>query len=370
MPNSEWIDTLLNQIKKEFPNSHRAIIDNKLIQPNFFSPFQVELPKSVLEEARQLVRSVYQIKENEEYQNKLDPEFRKWPKTPSILSSFDFHYSPEMGLKLIEINTNASLYLATQLFYQSRQLQSPDPGFKKLYGSFQKAFALTEAEPVDILDFEPSREGLYFEFFLYQEWLEQRGHPSHIISVFDYLNRHAANIYNRLTDFYLNAPSSRDLKSDYEGESVRFSPNPREYFLMASKKHLSLLREFLPIELQRMIPESKLFSEFQSTEEIWSERKKYFFKPSQSYGSKGVYSGKGISRKAFAAIAGEDFLAQELCPAGHQKFSGNGEIIEMKFDLRFYTFEGEIQNYVARLYQGQATNMRTPQGGLTPLLWK
>jgi hypothetical protein len=38
-----------------------------------------------------------------------------------------------------------------------------------------------------------------------------------------------------------------------------------------------------------------------------------------------------------------------------------------KLDVRLYTYEGEVLLAAARLYQGQATNMRTPGGGFAPL---
>lgn len=353
-----------------FPKSYPAILQNRMIQANFFSPFVLEISSSVLQDARELVTSIYQIKESSEYQQKLDQQFKSWPNTPSLLTSFDFHYSPEMGLKLIEINTNASLYLATQIFYQSQNMPGPDENFHKLFQNFVEAFQLQNGAAVDILDFDPLREGLYFEFLLYKEWLEQNGLTTNIISLADYHQGHANKIYNRYTDFYFTTPESVALQRDYENRSVSFSPNPREYFLMADKQRLSVLRSFLKGSLQAMIPESKLFRDFTSQEDLWSERKKYFFKPVQSYGSKGVYNGKGISRKAFDLIYPEDFLAQELCPAGHEKFEHEGQIVDMKFDLRFYTFDGKVQNYVARLYQGQATNMRTPLGGLAPIRFR
>jgi len=39
----------------------------------------------------------------------------------------------------------------------------------------------------------------------------------------------------------------------------------------------------------------------------------------------------------------------------------------MKFDLRAYTYNGEVQWVAARLYQGQTTNFRTPGGGFAPV---
>ncbi|MEO0336858.1 MAG: hypothetical protein AAF202_10705, partial [Pseudomonadota bacterium] len=202
---------------------------------------------------------------------------------------------------------------------------------------------------------------------------ESKGHTAGVLSAKDFQPGLHKNVYNRFTDFYFSEPSSQHLLEAYTNQISLFSPNPREYSLMADKNRLPILREEIAKsspEMMSLIPETRLFSEFESKDALWSERKKYFFKPSQSFGSKGVFSGKGISRKAFEGIYSPNFLAQELCPAGRETFHYDEEPIEMKFDLRFYCFEGEIQHYTARLYQGQATNMKTDLGGLAPILFQ
>jgi hypothetical protein len=42
--------------------------------------------------------------------------------------------------------------------------------------------------------------------------------------------------------------------------------------------------------------------------------------------------------------------------------------VELKVDVRLYTFGGIVLLFAARLYRGQTTNMRTPGGGFAPLL--
>jgi hypothetical protein len=46
----------------------------------------------------------------------------------------------------------------------------------------------------------------------------------------------------------------------------------------------------------------------------------------------------------------------------------DGERIELKADVRLYTYAGAVLLTAARLYQGQTTNMRTPGGGFAPVL--
>ncbi|HPI39612.1 MAG TPA: hypothetical protein PLJ21_02335, partial [Pseudobdellovibrionaceae bacterium] len=94
-------------------------------------------------------------------------------------------------------------------------------------------------------------------------------------------------------------------------------------------------------------------------EELWAQRKKFFFKPMNSYGSKSAYSGNGISSIKFQHLALENTLAQEFSPPGRQMHGDQ----EFKYDLRFYAYEDQVQLVMGRLYQGQLTNFKTPLGG-------
>ena len=39
----------------------------------------------------------------------------------------------------------------------------------------------------------------------------------------------------------------------------------------------------------------------------------------------------------------------------------------LKFDIRCYAYQGTVQWTAARLYRGQTTNFRTPEGGFAPV---
>lgn len=372
MNQANHTESILKLIGELFPTSLPTIRNNDLVNPHLFSPLSLQCPAGLLKQVKQFVSLVYKIKENDEYLTSIPEADLKetWPKTPSLLTCFDFHYSEEMGLKLIEVNTNASLYIPGLL--QQRALTNEDISLplQDLLQSFKAAFTLNAGDAIDIFDRDPAKEGLYFEFLIFQEWLEQNGFKVEIKSLSEINQSPNKNIYNRFTDFYLEEEGSQTLKEDYLQRKKVLSPNPRDYFLMADKKRLQVLKSFIDEmepDLSSIIPESHLFSDFESKDELWSQRKKYFFKPSQSFGSKGVFSGKGISRKAFEKLYAPDFMAQELCPAGRREFDIDNEEVEMKYDLRFFTFEGRVQSFIARLYQGQATNMRTPWGGIAPI---
>jgi hypothetical protein len=45
----------------------------------------------------------------------------------------------------------------------------------------------------------------------------------------------------------------------------------------------------------------------------------------------------------------------------------DGQEERRKMDVRLYTYDGKTLVAAARLYQGQATNFRTPGGGFAPV---
>ena len=104
-------------------------------------------------------------------------------------------------------------------------------------------------------------------------------------------------------------------------------------------------------------------------EELWSQRKKLFFKPKNSYGSKQSYKGASISKKVFEDVANELFLAQELVPAPEALIPTPDGPQQFKYDLRCYAYRDELQLVIARVYQGQVTNLKTKWGGFAPIKW-
>lgn len=52
---------------------------------------------------------------------------------------------------------------------------------------------------------------------------------------------------------------------------------------------------------------------------------------------------------------------------GERALAADPEHRPLKFDLRNYVYDGQIDWLAARLYQGQTTNFRTPGGGFAPV---
>ena len=99
-------------------------------------------------------------------------------------------------------------------------------------------------------------------------------------------------------------------------------------------------------------------------EMLWAERKQWFFKPNSGYASKGAYRGEKLTKRVFAEILHGDYVAQKLAVPGERSVCvDDAEPVSLKYDVRCYVYDGQVQLVAARLYQGQTTNFRTPGGG-------
>jgi hypothetical protein len=104
-------------------------------------------------------------------------------------------------------------------------------------------------------------------------------------------------------------------------------------------------------------------------EQFWATRKQWFFKPQAGFGSRATYRGDKVTRRVFEEILQGGYVAQTFAPPPELDVTDRitGEVLRLKYDLRVYAYEGEIQLLAARLYQGQTTNFRTPGGGFAPV---
>jgi hypothetical protein len=98
------------------------------------------------------------------------------------------------------------------------------------------------------------------------------------------------------------------------------------------------------------------------------ERKQLFFKPAAGYGSKAAYRGDKLTKRVFEEILEGGYVAQALVPPSARRLGTEEAQVDLKLDLRNYTYRGRVQLVTARLYQGQTTNFRTPGGGFAPVL--
>ncbi len=232
---------------------------------------------------------------------------------------------------------------------------------------FKKEIDLSEAtkNKIYVLDEKPTEQRLYIEFLIYQQIFAKLGLETKIIDLPDVeaLPKNSF-IYNRYTDFFLNTDKSIPLKKLFNENAVQLSPHPYEYFLIADKQRLNDWN--LQTNFEK--PESllKIYDLGTSDKDfIWSIRKTLFFKPKNSYGSKQAYKGANISRKTFEEFYGDQMIAQEYVMPAEIDVVIEGVPQKLKYDLRCYAYDGKLQLIIARLYQGQTTNLRTVGGGFT-----
>lgn len=318
----------------------------------------------------------------------------------SVFFGYDFHVS-EQGIGLIEINTNAGgAMLNAALARAQRACCAPvaqrfpmvgsDGGAEaRIMAMFRNEWALAGAarplRTVAIVDAQPSGQYLYPEFLLFQRMFERHGvravvvDPGELAFRDDVLWKDSLAIdlvYNRLTDFMLEAPSSRVLREAYLADAVVLTPHPQAHALFADKRNLALLSDPAMLAamgvsgdvraiLQSAIPRTEVV-DAGNAQRLWDTRRQLFFKPGAGFGSRAAYRGDKLTRRVWQEILAGDYVAQALVAPGERMIEeGAGALL--KFDVRAYAYEGQVQSLAARLYQGQTTNFRTPGGGFAPV---
>jgi len=234
---------------------------------------------------------------------------------------------------------------------------------------------------VAIVDEKPEEQYLYPEFLLVKDMFERAGLEVYIADPLAlqaredglYFNKEKIDlVYNRLTDFSLLQHPV--LLKEYSGGKVVLTPHPLNYSQYADKRNLARLTDVKYLRslgadeadiatLQAGIPHTYEV-QHDMEDELWAERKSLFFKPNNGFASKGTYRGDKLTKRVFGEILQGGYIAQKLVPPGERAVSVNGaEETLLKYDVRCYVYEGNMQLVAARLYQGQTTNFRTPGGG-------
>lgn len=355
-------------LKNRYSHLDEAVLQ-QAIANQLLSPFQIKLSRAQIDKLKAEIKWYGKLRDWGEHnlsQQYFDRGLKK-PKNSAVCMSYDFHINSEGLPELIEINTNASFLALGLEMYDFLKLPNVAAEFKQ--ADLIKMF-LTEDQIVSdenepafvIIDDEPKQQRLYVEFLIYQQLLQEQGLKC---SVVDFRNTEvidkATLIYNRYTDFYLEQAESAHLKKLFNDRG-NFSPNPWEYFLLADKQRQ------LDWNRQTEVPKpSSLLKSYDlglaDRDQIWHDRKNLFIKPKNSFGSKQAYKAASISRKTFEEVFNSHFIAQQLSPPSEVELNIEGQTQNMKYDLRCYTYKDELQLIVARLYQGQTTNLRTLGGG-------
>ncbi|MGH1467342.1 MAG: hypothetical protein ACRBBP_00470 [Bdellovibrionales bacterium] len=314
-------------------------------------PFLIKLPKKLESNIHQITKEFIAYKKK--------TATTAWH--DSVANSLDFHYSSG-ALKIIEANTNASGFLLSNVL-----LNDPEKALafeNDLITSFKSVFKNDLLKTVSIIDNDPKAEKMFPEFLMYKDFFKRYVVEASILKTSEVkIQNDSLYLYNRDTDFYLE--KNPVLRALWETKKVHLSTSPASYQNIADKKfdvYNSDLLENYPYLNSATLKTFSLNAE--NKEELWANRKKLFFKPSSSFGSKGVYSGKSVSRKKFDTFE-DGYLAQELHPPGKVKNLED----EWKYDIRAFFSENGVQKIIARVYQGQLTNFSKLGGGFALIEW-
>lgn len=388
-------EDFIQRLTLEYPHTAKNNDVERFIVPTLIAPRVIDFPLAWLKSAEKVAALFHnEIRESRFSETQiasLAPPVAK-PKTSSVLMSYDYHVDfskvPSGELRLIEINTNASMSLLLDVLNCQLGVD------RCLKDDFMDDFEAALGEPLQgkravIIDEKPESQKLFVEFLMYKELFESRGASCRIVDrtnlVFENgelrLKQDPAFgaidlVYNRLTDFYFEQPESSALRQATEYGKVAITPHPYDYRTLADKSRMvewsrpnGFERYGLSAEnadiLRACLIRTREVSEW-DPDELWKERKHLIFKPKTSHAGKGVYRGSSISRGAFQGVIESGGLAQDFVPAPTIKL---GEA-EFKYDLRFFAFKDRIHVACARLYQGQMTNATTPGGGVAAIRWR
>jgi|YelNatPaOPRAMG01_1025707.scaffolds.fasta_scaffold18285_2 glutathione synthase/RimK-type ligase-like ATP-grasp enzyme len=325
------------------------------------------------------------------------------PGNPGVFLGVDFHL--EAGrLQLIEINTNPGGALLSALLARAQRAccdemvkMVPDNAAVDAFESAVLAMFMREwraagrEQPlrrVAIIDTQPLQQYLYPEFVLYQRLFNRAGidaviaDPSDLQWTGQALQLRASGqtidlVYNRLTDFALDAPAQAALRAAWDQDGAVITPHPRAHALYADKRNLVVLSDPKVLRelgadaatvalLSAHVPHTEIVSA-ENAQQLWARRRSLFFKPWAGFGGRAAYRGDKLTRSVWDRIQQGDYVAQQLALPGKRLIGSVMAPRALKFDLRAYADQGHVQWLSARLYQGQTTNFRTPGGGFAPL---
>lgn len=391
----DFYDRFLKQLAQDYPQTAAQFPIRERLSKNLISPHVTELPRALRTQAEEIVKAYFALRQTQAWQARLkalNPTLEN-PGNTSVLMSYDFHVDDQGQLRLIEVNTNASLSSVVDISHRVH-------GIKNVFSeNFREeildCFAQEHREArgadqklstIAIVDDKPEQQRLFAEFVLYRELFTSRGwatefrDPSDLKFIDGKLKSETATIdlvYNRDTDFYFTNPTRSCLNDAMRAKAATITPHPFEYRLLADKERLLELSNDEILNAAEIADEQKALIRRSlirtidihsvAPDYLWKERKKFFFKPRNSHGGKAVYRGSSTSRKTFDEILTKEYLAQDFVPPALIKFENEAE--DFKSDLRFYVYRDRIQLACARLYRGQMTNAQTEGGGVSVINW-
>ncbi|MDO9140669.1 MAG: hypothetical protein Q7U38_10115 [Methylobacter sp.] len=374
---------------------YRMLIEER---PHLFAEAVVLVAKATLSKQLDIIAAIESVLALPAYQQRVlayaPVSAHFTPKAHGVFFGYDFHLSPQ-GPKLIEINSNAGGALLNALLARTlcpemdaTNRQSPEQQFIAMFiEEWQAERGSQPLRSIAIVDENPPAQFMLPEFLLFQKLFAQHAIDSVICDPTELNYRDGklwhGNIpidlvYNRLTDFGLEADTLKPLRDAYLKQAVVVTPHPRAHALYADKRNLALLTDEMALQELGVAAETRMLLldgiahtlcvKKEDADNLWTGRKKMFFKPAKGYGSKAAYKGDSVTKRVFGEILQGNYVAQTLVRPTERQLQVGNELINLKLDLRQYVYRGQSQLMSARLYQGQTTNFRTPGSGFAPVV--
>jgi hypothetical protein len=315
-----------------------------------------------------------------------------------VFMGYDFHLGSS-GPQLIEINTNAGGALLNAALARAqlaccektRPLMSgPMVRDETFVDMFRREWRLARGDApltsIAIVDGTPTEQYLYPEFVLFERLFQRHGIRTVIADPAELMMCHGRLwheelkidlVYNRLTDFALEDPRHATLREIWRMGGVVLTPHPRAHALYADKRNLAALTDEALLR-RWQVPDAVIHTlltgiphtvsvNATNAGALWEQRDELFFKPAAGYGAKAAYRGDKITTRVWKEITAGNYVAQKRIAPSERWRRREGAETALKFDIRNYVYDGEVQLLAARLYQGQTTNFRTPGGGFAPV---
>jgi hypothetical protein len=371
-------------------------------RPHLLAKSRVFVSAHCLQKQRDIITAIETVIAMPAYQQRVlayAPDIAHYqPLAQGVFFGYDFHLEGEEP-KLIEINSNAGGALINALLVRSQQqccerfnpaliaIKNTDETLEQTFLNmfFEEWRAERGAQvlkAIAIVDEHPDSQYMLPEFLLFKKLFEQQAilaiicDPSELTyhdGALWHEQQRIDLVYNRLTDFALDAPTQQALLTAYLAAAVVVTPHPRAHALYADKRNLVILSdeaELIALGVEVKVRELLLAGIAHTTQvkavdadALWATRKHLFFKPAKGYGSKAAYRGDKLTKRVFSEIINSDYVAQTLVQPSQRRVEIDDEFVEFKLDLRHYVYRAYTQLVSARLYQGQTTNFRTPGGG-------
>ena len=394
--------SLLTAIRAEAPDPDltAALL---AARPHLFAAMPVFLAEQDLKAMLDVVAAVEAAAEDPAYQAAVlawAPAIARHDFGPrGVFMGYDFHLGAG-GPKLIEVNTNAGGAFLNAFLARAQGACCREAGdamraapmaefdaavWEMFLAEWRLQGRTGQPRSITIVDDRPQEQYLLPEFLLAQRFFERHGVRAWIADPSElrfadgrllYEGETVDLVYNRLVDFSLDAAGHEALREAYIAEAVVLTPSPRNHALFADKRNLTLLSdptaagafEMTPDQRQSLsaVPRTVVVTAG-NADELWSARKRYFFKPAGGHGGKAVYRGDKMTRGVWEEVQEGGYIAQELAVPSERRIRIDGEIKALKLDVRLYTYNGLPLLTAARVYQGQTTNFRTPGGGFAPV---